>query len=221
MLKIAWFLFDADGIRVSAETDGNVTDYLVDKNRDYAQVLEERDGSGGLIVSYVYGDDLIRQKRGDAFSYYQYDGQLSTRQLTDGSGNVTDTCIYDAFGEVLSQSGNTENSYLYTGEQYDPNAEFYYLRARYYDPAGGRFLSSDPYAGRQSEPVTLHKYLYANANPVMYNDPSGKISIAMDLSVTNSMMNNLIRMQVNTTVRSITKIIGGSLLTTCSYFKIR
>ncbi|GBC60979.1 RHS repeat-associated core domain-containing pro tein [Desulfonema ishimotonii] len=58
--------YDADGIRVSAETDGEVTMYLVDKNRDYAQVLEERDGSGGLIVSYVYGDDLIRQKRGDA-----------------------------------------------------------------------------------------------------------------------------------------------------------
>jgi len=46
-------------------------------------------------------------------SYYHYDGQLSTRQLTDASGNVTDTYTYDAFGLLINRSGANEDNYLY------------------------------------------------------------------------------------------------------------
>ncbi|GBC61018.1 Rhs family protein [Desulfonema ishimotonii] len=165
---------------MSAETDGEVTKYLIDKNRDYAQVLEERDADGNLIVDYVYGDDLIRQERGGVLSYYHYDGQLSVRQLSDADGDVSDDYVYDAFGVLIGQSGDTVNDYLYTGEQFDEAVDGYYLRARYYSPDGGRFVSSDPWQGKMSEPVTLHKYLYANANPVMCNDPSGKMTISED-----------------------------------------
>jgi len=98
-------------------------------------------------------------------SYYHYDGQLSTRQLTDGSQTVTDTYTYDAFGNLLNRSGATENDYLYTGEQYDPNIGFYYLRARYYNQAIGRFLTMDTYQGSVFEPASLHKYLYCAGCP--------------------------------------------------------
>ena len=50
------------------------------------QVLEERSNTNALIAGYVYGDDLVSQKRGTEFSYYHYDGQMSTRQLTAASG---------------------------------------------------------------------------------------------------------------------------------------
>ncbi|WP_124328361.1 RHS repeat domain-containing protein [Desulfonema ishimotonii] len=176
-VSVAEYEYDADGIRVSAETDGNVTEYLVDKNRDYAQVLEERDADGNLIVGYVYGDDLIRQVRGGVLSYYQYDGQLSVRQLTDTDGNISDDYVYDAFGVLLEQSDDTVNDYLYTGEQFDSDAGFYYLRARYYSPDGGRFVSSDPWQGTINKPLSLNKYLYCYANPVMNVDPSGKMGL--------------------------------------------
>jgi len=169
----AEYVYYADGIRVRSVTDGVVTNYLVDKNRAYAQVLEERDGSGSLTVSYVYGDALISQKRGGSVSYYHYDGLGSTRVLTDASANVTDTYIYEAFGELTDHIGNTENNYLFTGEQYDPNAGFYYLRARYYDLKSGRFVSADSFQGETDKPATLHKYLYAGNNPVMFFDPDG------------------------------------------------
>jgi RHS repeat-associated protein len=146
----------------------------VDKNRDYAQVLEERDGAGTLAVSYVYGDDLISQERSGAVSYYQYDGLGSTRALTDDFGDATDTYDFEAFGTLLNSTGTTENNYLFAGEQYDPNARFYYLRARWMNPETGRFLTVDPFVGRIQDPVTLHKYLYASANPVMFVDPSGE-----------------------------------------------
>jgi len=41
------------------------------------------------------------------------------------------------------------------------------------DPATGTFNSMDTYAGILSDPMSLHKYLFANSNPVMYSDPSG------------------------------------------------
>lgn len=63
--------------------------------------------------------------------------------------------------------------YLYTGEQIDPDLGMYYLRARYYLPATGRFWTMDSFEGRQRIPLTLHKYLYCHANPVNAADPSG------------------------------------------------
>lgn len=171
--------YDVDGIRVQKTVDGtNVTIYLVDKNRDYAQVLEERDGSGVLIVSYIYGDDLISQSHSGSISYYHYDGQMSTRTLTDAIETVTDSYIYDAFGILLDQTGTTLNNYLYTGQQYDPNIGFYYLRARYYNSEIGRFITVDPFRGSVYDPPSLHKYLYGRNNPISYVDPSGLFSLA-------------------------------------------
>ncbi|MDD4097088.1 MAG: RHS repeat-associated core domain-containing protein, partial [Oscillospiraceae bacterium] len=81
--------------------------------------------------------------------------------------------IGDNSGKLLTKTGTTANDFLYTGEQYDINTGFYYLRARYMNPSTGTFTSPDAYAGTIFDPVSLHKYLYANANPVMNRDPSG------------------------------------------------
>ncbi len=166
--------YDADGIRVSSGASGDVTVYLVDKNRDYAQVLEERDDIGTINVEYIYGDDLISQERGGADFCYLYDGQMSTRQLTNDSEDAVNAYIYDAFGILIDQVGVVANSYMYTGEQFDPNAEFYYLRARYMNPEIGRFVTVDPFEGVTHTPKTLHKYIYVLNNPLSYSDPSGE-----------------------------------------------
>jgi RHS repeat-associated protein len=63
---------------------------------------------------------------------------------------------------------------FYRGEQYDSDLGLYYLRARYYNPQTGRFLSRDPEDGKAVDPASLHKYLYAGGNPVNRIDPSGK-----------------------------------------------
>jgi RHS repeat-associated protein len=90
---------------------------------------------------------------------------------------VTDTYDYDAFGNKLNSTGSTPNNYLYRGEQYDPDLGLYYLRARYYNPATGRFLGRDPEDGDTTDPKTLHKYLYANGDPVNRLDPRGRAGI--------------------------------------------
>ena len=61
-----------------------------------------------------------------------------------------------------------------SAEQYDSDLGLYYLRARYYNPATGRFLSRDPEDGTPLIPITLHKYIYAGSNPTNWIDPSGR-----------------------------------------------
>lgn len=182
--------YDADGIRISAVSNGEAISYLVDKNRDFAQVLEERNSEGALIVIYTYGDDLISQERNGNNFYYHYDGLGSTRALSDEVAVVTDTYTYDAFGSLLDSTGTTENNYLFAGEQLDPFMGTYYLRARYYDQATGRFMTMDTYMGNQYDPISLHKYLYANANPVNFVDPTGNftmVSVSISVSIRSTL----------------------------------
>jgi RHS repeat-associated protein len=171
------YAYDANGNRIQTNADGKVTQYVVDNNDSLSQVVAELDQDNQVKVAYLYGDDLVSQYRGNDVNYYHYDGLGSTRVLTDNSGASTDSYDYEAFGELLERTGDTENNYLYTGEQIDPNTGNYYLRARYYNPANGRFLSMDSFDGLAQNPITLHKYLYGNADPVNKVDPSGYFSL--------------------------------------------
>jgi RHS repeat-associated protein len=190
--------YDHAGNRVAksvfTSTNATFTAYLVDANNltGYAQVLEElRDnGARGLEVfrTYAAGHDLISQTQllpdgqgGVAWKTHDflYDGQGSVWGLADENGTVTDTYTYDAFGVLLREEGaGTPNTIRYTGEQWDADLGHYYLRARYYEPSRGRFWTQDSFEGFNADPISLHKYLYANANSVMYTDPSGRLSIA-------------------------------------------
>ena len=167
--------YDADGNRISKTVGGTTTLYLVDSLNPggYAEVMEERSAAGSTTVSYEYGLGLVSQNTGGTLRYYGQDGLGSVRYLTDGSGNVTDTYAYDAFGILIASSGSTPNNYLYCGQQFDGDLGLYYLRARYYKPDSGRFWTMDTYEGNNEDPLSLHKYLYANANPVNMDDFSG------------------------------------------------
>ena len=141
------------------------------------QVFEE---SVNTVVqrTYTYGLQRISENQPIQGtwtpSFYGYDGFGSVRQLTSLAGGITDSYNYDAFGNLLSSPGPTPNNYLYRGEQYDPDLGLYYLRASYYNPQTGRFLSRDPLDGNTIDPTTLHKYLYAGGDPVNLVDRNGK-----------------------------------------------
>ena len=107
---------------------------------------------------------------------------MSVRGITDEAGTLTDTYVFDAFGNEVARTGTTDNSYGYRGEEQDETG-LYYLRARYMDPSTGTFTTMDTYAGRLADPMSLHKYMYANANPVMNIDPSGHTNLAETNSV--------------------------------------
>jgi RHS repeat-associated protein len=172
--------YNGDGQRVQKTFNGATTIYLVDVANltGFAQVMEEFTVSGGttnLAKTYSYGLDLISQRQISPalVTFYGYDGLGSVRFLTDTNGAITDTYLYDAFGTLLTSTGNTTNDYLFTSEQFDRHLRSYFLRARYLNPNSGRFWTMDSYEGNQSDPLSLHKYLYGHANPVNGVDPSG------------------------------------------------
>ena len=154
-----------------------------------------------FAARYDYGDDLVRMDRGSGVYYYLYDGLGSTRQLVNTAGAVTDSYGYSAFGEMAYRTSAaqtpTVNPFLFNAQQFDGASGDYYLRARYYDQSNGRFLGQDANEGNEEDPITLHRYLYAGAEPVDQVDPSGNdfTTIALCIvmafsSVTDSQYNS-------------------------------
>ena len=181
------YQYDAEGVRRSKtaleEDEKKTVVFVSDTASDLSRILAETDAEGNLLTAYTWGDTLISQSRDEKTSTYLYDGHGDVRGLLDEKATLTDTYSYNAYGELIGKTGETENHYLYTGEYYDGMSGLYYLRARYMNPGTGTFISMDTYQGNMYEPVTLHKYLYANANPVKYTDPSGMFSLA-EMNVT-------------------------------------
>jgi RHS repeat-associated protein len=165
----ATMVYDGDGNRVSKTSGGAATVYLVDEGNPtgLSQVVEEIVG-GVVKRRYTYGQGRISQTQAGVTSYYGYDGHGDVRFLMDGTGTVTDTYDYDAWGNLVASTGTTPNVYRYQGEALDSETGLYYLRARYYDPLSGRFLSVDPMADEGE-----HPYTYAGADPVNGRDPTG------------------------------------------------
>jgi RHS repeat-associated protein len=156
--------------------DGVSTNYLVDTNRGLAQVAAEYDSSG-VKASYTYAGGVISQSTNNLRTFYVNDGHSGVRLITNNTGAVTDAYNYDGYGNLLQSVGNANNE-RYRGETSDAATGLQYLRARYYDPSTGRFLSTDAFEGSLESPVSRHRYLYGNNNPLTYSDPSGDFSIA-------------------------------------------
>jgi RHS repeat-associated protein len=100
-----------------------------------------------------------------------------------------------------------KNDFRYVGEQWDPNAGFYYLRARWMDPGVGRFASVDPFKGMAIDPNTLHRYLYSKSDPVNNSDPTGMLynltSVSTALTIRNVLYNASLAIGAVYSVQSI------------------
>ena len=165
--------YDANDNRIAKTTSNGTTTYLVDSNTPYAQVITESK-ENGTKIEYTYGLDLISKQS----QYYLSDALGSTRALVDSNQELTDSYSYTPYGKLANHIGSSDNSFLFTGEQFDSETENYYLRARYYSPNSGRFLSRDSYDGNLNNPLSQNHYLYASGNPLTYVDPSGHFTIA-------------------------------------------
>ncbi|MFD1739001.1 RHS repeat domain-containing protein [Bacillus salitolerans] len=115
--------------------------------------------------------------------YYIRNSHSDVVELRDSNGNRVVYYKYDAFGVPLTSegtatTGNGEllreaNPFRYVGYFYDEETANYYLKARYYNPDSGRFLTRDLLPG-------INLYTYASCNPVRFIDPSGMISVEED-----------------------------------------
>nr|WP_258176152.1 RHS repeat-associated core domain-containing protein [Orenia metallireducens] len=106
---------------------------------------------------------------------------------SDKAGNVLAEYDYDAWGNILSQSGSMAeiNPYRYAGYYYDEETGLYYLRARYYDPEIGRFI-------RRDTVQKINQYAYAENNPVMLMDSNGNWAITIPYANTYNFARNVL-----------------------------
>lgn len=165
------FTYDAAGLRTSKTVNGEKTVYVWDGD----QLVLELSGSGKIQNRYIRGVDLIYADRGEdtGKQYYVTDPHGNVVQLLDDSGEVVRTYEYDSFGNEVDPDSRDENPFRYCGEYFDRETGEVYLRARYYRPETGRFLTRDTYTGEAEEPLSLHLYTYCENDGVNAWDPSG------------------------------------------------
>jgi RHS repeat-associated protein len=182
------FQYDAQGRRNLKIGDENLRQYVYDETSLFA----EFDSAGNQKAKYDYGSDrLISLTRpGDeGRRYFSLDGLRSVVNLTDDSGAAVASYHLDTWGNFRFPTELTAsaNRFAFTGHIFDTETGLYDAKARYFDPKLGRFLTQDSFLGDIDEPPSLHRYLYANANPTTLVDPTGHIARQMlDESINRS-----------------------------------
>ncbi|MDR5701001.1 RHS repeat domain-containing protein [Agromyces aerolatus] len=167
----------ADGTRRQlADASGRTTFYW-----DGATLLNETHSAGGA-ASYLLGVNRHARtvERGDGTpetAYSATDRHGNVTEVTDAEGRVVTGYAYsdDGVQAVRAGSGGAAaagvecNPFGYAGEYTHADGS-QFLRVRTYDPALMTFTSRDT--------AQLHTvYGYANANPVMMVDPSGRDAV--------------------------------------------
>jgi RHS repeat-associated protein len=132
-------------------------------------------------ITYIIGRNRISQitlkNNTEQELYFTFDGHGSTRVLTDFAGAILELYAFDAYGNAIGFDPSVAlTEFLYSGEQFDSKIGQQYLRARYYDPATGRFNRLDPFFGNLNDPLSLHKYFYVYDDPINGFDPSGQVA---------------------------------------------
>ena len=164
------YAYDGDGVRVSRQVG---TDPAIRYVSDVAAGLPVTLADGPR--KYVWGLGLAYAVDGASVEVYHADRLGSVRALTDASGTIVATYRTDEWGVPTGTTGTTDQPFGFTGEPADATG-LTYLRARYYAPELGRFMSQDPFAGFVGTPGSLHRYGYVGNNPTTLADPSGLVS---------------------------------------------
>ena len=175
----ASYKYNADGLRTSKTVDGKTINHIWDGNKQIVVDMDDSDWYSAEV--YVRGTNLLAKfskQSGNVKTDYQYYTQNAhgdVVNLTDSTGAITKSYKYDAFGVEQNVDDADDNAFRYCGEYYDSESGTIYLRARYYDPTIGRFISRDSVTGENTDPLSLNLYTYCHNNPILGVDPSGHL----------------------------------------------
>ena len=148
---------------------------------DGDNLVEETSSSGAVVARYADTqniDEPLAMLRSSATSYYHADGLGSITSLSNASGVLSQTYVYDSYGKEIASSGNVTNPFQDIGREFDTETGLYFYRARYFDPATGRFLTEDPLGFGAND---LDFYRYAYDSPANFTDPFGTNNLPVTL----------------------------------------
>ncbi len=185
------YRYNGDGVRVARSQGQTTTALLQDLVAPLPLVLQERttrteDEHGDPNVrTYLWGLGLVSQtsttprpaggsdgEKDDHWQALLPDGLGSTRTLVNAQGDLGPRLTYSAFGEPV-RSPTVRTTFGYAGQQTDRLTGLQDLRARWYSPRLGRFLSRDPLLHGAPGSQGFNRYAYVANNPTNGTDPSG------------------------------------------------
>ena len=177
----ASYKYNADGLRTSKTVDGKTINHIWDGSKQIIVDMDDSDWYSAEV--YVRGTNLLAKfskQSGNVKTDYQYYTQNAhgdVVNLMDSTGAITKSYKYDAFGVEQNIDDADTNAFRYCGEYFDAETGTIYLRARYYNPTIGRFISRDSYAGEINDPLSLNFYTYCENNPIYGIDPNGHFKL--------------------------------------------
>ncbi|MFN8105308.1 MAG: Ig-like domain-containing protein [Acidimicrobiia bacterium] len=158
------YRYDPIGRRIETNAAGDITRFAYDG----ANVVAELDAANQVTAAYTHMlgvDQPIAMTQAGSTAQLLANGQGDIVAVAEADGTVNTTYSYDTFGQV-TQNGESQNAFTFRSREFDQDTGLYYMRARWYDPAIGRFISEDPVSH-------LNAYPYAGNDPVNKSDPSG------------------------------------------------
>ena len=170
---VGTYTYDASNLRTKKVAGGTTTHYVYGLG---GKLYGEYDNSGVLIREYIWlnGEPLAQVTKSGAtetVTYLHTDHLATPRYGTNAAGSTVWTWDSGAFGKEAPTGSATVNL-RFPGQYYDSESTLHYNWNRYYNPAIGRYISSDPIGLAGG----LNTFGYAGQSPLVYFDPHGLYS---------------------------------------------
>ncbi|RIA77821.1 RHS repeat-associated protein [Anaeroplasma bactoclasticum] len=172
------FTHDLEGLIIKKEVVENNTTTTTNYYYDNRRLVKEVKGND--VISYFYDNNnqLYGYKENNTVYFYIRDVLGNIIGILSKSGVLVSKFDYDAFGNIINQTGTVISNFRYKGYYYDTDLELYYLKSRFYNPVLLRFITPDSIEYLDSSSIIgLNLYAYCGNDPVMYVDGDGTFAI--------------------------------------------
>ena len=193
------YTYYADGLRKSKTVQNQTTTFYYHGDDIINEAI-----AGQLTATNLKTYGMMGRITPNGYRSYVKDGHGDVVKMLNAQGTQVASYQYEGYGLLTSKTGSEPNPFRYSGEYLDLSSGTYYLRARYYDPTIGRFLSEDTHWNTSNsiygdDPLMLNKYTaapdiaaitqssnlyaYCGNNPIIYVDKDGHIFMLVTAAI--------------------------------------
>lgn len=167
--SVSSYSYYADGLRKSKTVQNQTTSFYYHGDDIINEAI-----AGQLTATNLKTYGMMGRITPNGYRSYVKDGHGDVVKMLNAQGTQVASYQYEGYGLLTSKTGAEANPFRYSGEYFDEETGFIYLRARYYNPEIMRFITEDTYVGVLTNPLSQNRYSYCEGNPVNFADPTGQ-----------------------------------------------